>query len=68
MLQDMVTTLDPREATILRARFGLDGGGERTLEEVGEKFNVTRERVRQIQNIALRKLRRMIEKIEAKKT
>jgi RNA polymerase primary sigma factor len=68
MLQDMVTTLDPREATILRARFGLDGGNERTLEEVGEKFGVTRERVRQIQNIALRKLRRMIEKIEAKKT
>src|SRR5271163_2304887 len=68
MLQDMVDTLDPREATILRARFGLDGGSERTLEEVGEKFGVTRERVRQIQNIALRKLRKMIEKIEAKKT
>lgn len=68
MLQDMVTTLDPREATILRARFGLDGGSERTLEEVGEKFHVTRERVRQIQNIALKKLRKMIEKIEAKKT
>jgi RNA polymerase primary sigma factor len=68
MLQDMVKHLDPREATILRARFGLDGGNERTLEEVGEKFGVTRERVRQIQNIALRKLRRMIEKIEAKKT
>ncbi len=68
MLQEMVKTLDPREATILRARFGLDGGSERTLEEVGEKFGVTRERVRQIQNIALRKLRKMIEKIEAKKT
>ena len=67
MLQDMVETLDPREATILRARFGLDGGSERTLEEVGEKFGVTRERVRQIQNIALKKLRKMIEKIEAKK-
>ncbi len=67
MLQDMVTKLDPREATILRTRFGLDGGSEKTLEEVGEKFGVTRERVRQIQNIALRKLRRMIEKIEAKK-
>ncbi|HEX4646860.1 MAG TPA: sigma factor-like helix-turn-helix DNA-binding protein, partial [Verrucomicrobiae bacterium] len=57
----------PREATILRARFGLDGGAERTLEEVGEKFGVTRERVRQIQNIALRKLRKMIEKVESKK-
>jgi RNA polymerase primary sigma factor len=67
MLQDMVDTLDPREGTILRARFGLDGGNERTLEEVGEKFGVTRERVRQIQNIALKKLRKMIEKIEAKK-
>ncbi len=64
MLEDMVKKLDPREATILRFRFGLDGGSERTLEEVGEKFNVTRERVRQIQNIALRKLRKMIEKFE----
>jgi RNA polymerase primary sigma factor len=68
MLQEMVKTLDVREATILRARFGLDGGSERTLEEVGAKFGVTRERVRQIQNIALRKLRRMIEKMEAKKS
>jgi RNA polymerase primary sigma factor len=65
MLQEMVTKLDPREATILRFRFGLDGGTEKTLEEVGEKFGVTRERVRQIQNIALRKLRKMIEKLEA---
>jgi RNA polymerase primary sigma factor len=65
MLREMVTTLDPREATILRARFGLDGGPEKTLEEVGEKFGVTRERVRQIQNIALNKLRKMIEKLEA---
>src|SRR6266705_3871920 len=67
MLQEMVKTLDPREATILRARFGLDGGPQKTLEEVGQKFGVTRERVRQIQNIALKKLRKMIEKIEAKK-
>lgn len=66
MLQEMVTTLDDREATILRYRFGLDGGSEKTLEEVGEKFGVTRERVRQIQNIALNKLRRMIERLEAK--
>ena len=65
MLTEMVTKLDPREATILRFRFGLDGGTERTLEEVGQKFNVTRERVRQIQNIALRKMRKMIEKLEA---
>ena len=66
MRQEMVKTLDPREGTILRYRFGLDGGSEKTLEEVGEKFGVTRERVRQIQNIALAKLRRMIEKLEAK--
>jgi len=65
MLREMVQTLDPREATILRTRFGLDGGPEKTLEEVGEKFGVTRERVRQIQNIALKKLRKMIEKLEA---
>jgi RNA polymerase primary sigma factor len=67
MMQEMVKTLDPREATILRTRFGLDGGRERTLEEVGEKFNVTRERVRQIQNTALKKLRRMIERMESQK-
>ena len=64
MLQEMVKTLQPREATILGYRFGLDGGSERTLEEVGEKFGVTRERVRQIQNIALKKMRKMIEKLE----
>src|ERR1700674_4394731 len=68
MLQEMVKTLDPREATILRARFGLDGGVQKTLEEVGQKFGVTRERVRQIQNIALKKLRKMIEKMETTKT
>ena len=68
MLQEMVKHLDSREETILRYRFGLDGGSEKTLEEVGEKFGVTRERVRQIQNLALRKLRKMIEKLEASKT
>lgn len=67
MLQEMVKTLDTREATILRYRFGLDGGPEKTLEEVGARFGVTRERVRQIQNIALTKLRKMIEKLEAVK-
>ena len=68
MLQEMVKTLDNREATILRARFGLDGGPQKTLEEVGVKFGVTRERVRQIQNIALKKLRKMIEKMETTKS
>jgi RNA polymerase primary sigma factor len=67
MLQEMVKHLDDREATILRFRFGPDGGSEKTLEEVGEKFGVTRERVRQIQNLALKKLRKMIEKLEASK-
>jgi RNA polymerase primary sigma factor len=65
MIREMVETLDAREATILRYRFGLDGDGERTLEEVGEKFGVTRERIRQLQNVALAKLRKMIEKREA---
>jgi RNA polymerase primary sigma factor len=64
MLQEMIKTLDEREASILRYRFGLDGGTEKTLEDVGLKFGVTRERVRQIQNIALHKLRKMIEKLE----
>jgi RNA polymerase primary sigma factor len=68
MLQDMVKHLDEREATILRSRFGLDGGTEKTLEEVGVKFGVTRERVRQIQNLALRKLRKMIERLEKSKS
>jgi len=68
MLQDMVKHLDEREATILRYRFGLDGGTEKTLEEVGAKFGVTRERVRQIQNLALRKLRKMIERLEKTKS
>ena len=66
MLRELVKKLNTREETILRFRFGLDGGAEKTLEEVGAKFGVTRERVRQIQNIALRKLRKMIEKLEAR--
>jgi len=65
MLRELVSTLDIREAEILRYRFGLDGDDERTLEEVGHKFGVTRERIRQIQNVALAKLRKQIEKREA---
>jgi len=65
MLGELVKSLNNRESEILRYRFGLDGGTEKTLEEVGVKFGVTRERIRQLQNIALLKLRRMIEKIEA---
>jgi RNA polymerase primary sigma factor len=68
MLHSVMEHLNGREATILKFRFGLDGNSERTLEEVGEKFGVTRERVRQIQNSALTKLRRLIEKMEAVQT
>lgn len=65
MLRELLSTLPAREQTILRYRFGLDGDGEKTLEEVGEHFGVTRERIRQIQNLALEKMRKMIEKREA---
>ena len=56
-LNDVMKTLTPREAKVLRLRFGLDDGKARTLEEVGKQFNVTRERIRQIEAKALRKLR-----------
>jgi RNA polymerase primary sigma factor len=61
-VRDLVQELDPREAEILTLRFGLDGNRPKTLEEVGKKFKVTRERVRQIQNIALHRLRKLMEK------
>jgi RNA polymerase primary sigma factor len=64
MLRELIGTLHPREAEILRYRFGLDGDSEKTLEDVGRKFGVTRERIRQIQNVALLKLRKQIEKLE----
>lgn len=50
-------TLTPREAKVLKLRFGLEDGKSRTLEEVGKEFMVTRERIRQIEAKALRKLR-----------
>lgn len=56
-LVDVLKTLTPREETVLRMRFGLEDGHPRTLEEVGKEFNVTRERIRQIESKALRKLR-----------
>jgi RNA polymerase primary sigma factor len=61
---DLLRVLDEREKKIIMSRFGLDGGSTRTLEEVGEKFGVTRERIRQLQNIALAKLRRALRKRE----
>jgi len=65
MIREFLGQLDGREQTILRYRFGLDGGGEKTLEEVGQEFGVTRERIRQIQNGAMAKMRKWIEKREA---
>jgi RNA polymerase primary sigma factor len=56
-LGEVLKTLTPREAKVLRLRFGLDDGRQRTLEEVGKEFEVTRERIRQIEAKALRKLR-----------
>lgn len=56
-LEEVMSTLTPREAKVLKLRFGLEDGKARTLEEVGKEFDVTRERIRQIEAKALRKLR-----------
>jgi RNA polymerase primary sigma factor len=56
-LEEVLTSLTPREQKVLKLRFGLDDGRQRTLEEVGKEFGVTRERIRQIEAKALRKLR-----------
>ena len=56
-LEEVMNTLTPREAKVLKLRFGLEDGKARTLEEVGKEFQVTRERIRQIEAKALRKLR-----------
>jgi RNA polymerase primary sigma factor len=61
---DLLEVLDARERKIISFRFGLEGGRERTLEDVGRKFGVTRERIRQLQNIALLKLRKALSKRE----
>ena len=63
-LSELLKVLDDREREIIFKRFGLDGGKPETLEEVGKKFGVTRERIRQLQNIALAKLRRALAKRE----
>ena len=65
LLGKMLTKLNARESTILKYRFGLDGEKERTLEEVGQEFGVTRERIRQLQNMALQRLKRMMDKQNA---
>jgi len=67
MLAELIERLPPREADVVRFRYGLDGGDERTLEEVGRRFNITRERVRQLQSVALLKLRKMIKRFEGER-
>ena len=64
----MVNSLDQREAEIIKLRFGLEGRDEMTLEEVGKKFHVTRERIRQLEYLALTKMRKAMTKHEAVRT
>ena len=56
-IEEVLSSLTPREARILRLRYGLQNGRSYTLEEVGRKFGLTRERIRQIESKALRRLR-----------
>jgi len=65
LLKKFLPILDQREMAILNERFGLAGGPEKTLDEIGKLFGVTRERIRQLQNLALGKLRAKIEEFEA---
>ncbi len=67
-IHEMIDLLEPRESEIIRLRFGLDGNHPLTLEEVGEKFDITRERVRQIQTMALHKMRRIISENERQRS
>ena len=67
-LHAMIDSLDKREAEIIKLRFGLDGRDELTLEEVGQKFHVTRERIRQLEYLALTKMRKAMVKYEAVRT
>lgn len=67
-LSTMIDELDPREAKIIRLRFGLDGNKPKTLEEVGEEFEITRERVRQLQNMALTKMRKVLRNKERQRS
>ena len=60
-MEELLDRLDKREREILKYRYGLQGAKEETLEEVGKRFKITRERIRQIQNSALEKLRVMME-------
>lgn len=67
-LHDLVNSLDAREAEIIRLRFGLEGREELTLEEVGKRFKVTRERIRQLEYLAINKMRRAMARHEAIRT
>jgi RNA polymerase primary sigma factor len=67
-LHKLVESLDEREAEIIKLRFGLEGRDELTLEEVGKKFHVTRERIRQLEYLALSKMRKAMTKNEAVRT
>jgi RNA polymerase primary sigma factor len=65
MLHELVERLDARAVAVIRERFGLDGRSEKTLEEIGREFGLTRERIRQIEAGALRKLRKLVERRES---
>ncbi len=67
-LKDLLDSLEEREARIIKLRFGIEGNNEMTLEEVGKLFNVTRERVRQLQNLAISKMRKAMRRIETQRT
>ena len=67
-IKKMVEQLDERDASILRMRFGLDGDKPKTLEKVGRAFNITRERVRQLQNIALNRMRHSLDRKEKQRS
>jgi RNA polymerase primary sigma factor len=68
LLHEVLPKLPPREATIIRLRFGLEGGVEKTLEEIGALMRLTRERIRQLQNLALHRLRRLMQERECLST
>jgi RNA polymerase primary sigma factor len=67
-VQSLMANLDVRESDIIRLRFGLNGERPETLEEVGARFNITRERVRQLQNLALQKMRRAMTEMERQRS
>ena len=64
LVTDMLTSLNQRELRIIQQRFGLDGGPGKTLEQIAEEFGLTRERIRQLQNIALTKLREQLKRLD----